>query len=162
MLNITRANQNPMTEPTRTREWDPFRVMQEMMRWDPFQEMAPMERGRAFYPQFDVKETGDAYVFTADLPGVKENDVEISLTGNRLVVSGKRDMEDRKEGDNWYTYERSYGSFTRAFTLPQGVDADKIDAQLKDGVLTLTVAKKPEVQPRRIQIGKTNGKSKVH
>ncbi|MFZ5478077.1 MAG: Hsp20/alpha crystallin family protein [Myxococcota bacterium] len=155
MLNITRGQSNVPSTATYGREWDPFRVMREMMRWDPFREMVPsgVERG-GFEPRFDVCEQGDAYVFKADLPGVKEEDVEITLTGNRLTVAGKREYEQKDEQDNWFAYERGFGSFTRSFTLPEGCATDDVHAELKDGVLTLHLPKKPEVQPRKIELKK--------
>lgn len=146
--------------------WDPWRMMRELFRWDPFAEMALPSYGTerpavAFTPQFDVKETKDAYVFKADLPGIKESDLDISLTGNRLVVGGRRESEEREEGETYFAYERSYGSFQRAFTLPEGTDPEHVAAELKDGVLTLTLPKKPEVQPKRISVKAGGGKEKV-
>ncbi len=143
----------------RTREWDPFQRMQELMNWDPFELMSPWLTGTGrqaastFLPAFEVKETKDAFIFKADLPGVDEKDIEVTLTGDRIVVSGKRESEKREESDRFYAYERSFGSFSRAFTLPEGVDGDNVQADLKNGVLTLRLAKRPEVQPRRIQVG---------
>jgi HSP20 family protein len=135
--------------------WDPLRAMRELMNWDPFAEMAPV-LGRSmepvFSPRFEVKETKGAYVFKADLPGVSEKDLEITLTGNRLTVSGKREAETQEDGDTYFTYERSYGSFSRSFTLPEGADADHAEAEIKNGVLTLSVPKHPEHQPKRISI----------
>src|SRR5438067_13730413 len=98
MANITRRGTGQLST---GQEWDPFRMMREMLRWDPFREMTPytggglQEGGLGFVPQFEVKETKDAYIFKADLPGVKEEDLDISLTGNRLTVSGKREAEQR-------------------------------------------------------------------
>jgi HSP20 family protein len=134
------------------REWDPFRVMRELMRWDPFTEMTPIAGEAAFAPAFDVKETKDAFVFKADLPGIQEKDLEVKLTQNRLSISGKREQEKSEKGETFYTYERSYGSFARAFTLPEGVDGDNIKAELKEGVLTLTLPKRPELQPKKIAV----------
>lgn len=151
MLNITRAQ--PRRELART-DWDPFRMMEQMLRGEYNRDEAVTPWADRFVPAFDVKETQDAYVFKADLPGIAEKDIEISLTGNRLVVSGKREMEKREAKENWYAYEREYGSFSRAFTLPEGIDAEHVTADLKDGVLTLTVAKRPEVQPKRIELNK--------
>jgi HSP20 family protein len=134
--------------------WDPFRLMREMLRWDPFRELAPYptKEQLRFSPSFDVKETPEGFVFKADLPGIKEQDLEISLTGKRLNVTGKREVEERKEGEHFYSFERSYGSFSRTFTLPDGVQADKVHAELKDGVLTLMLPKKTEVKPKKIDI----------
>jgi HSP20 family protein len=153
-MNITRRQASvPETRPAAI-EWDPFRMMREAMRWDPFREMSPLFAGEKglFMPDVDVKETESAYVFKADLPGMKEKDVEISLTGNRLTLSGKREEERREQHETYFTTERSYGAFTRSFTLPAGTDADHVKADLKDGVLTVNVPKKPEVQAKKIPV----------
>jgi HSP20 family protein len=134
--------------------WDPLRVMRDVLRWDPFREVeATFGDYQAFAPSFDVKETKEAYVFRADLPGVKQEDLELSLTGNRLSVSGHREQEKREESERYYAAERSYGSFSRSFTLPDGTDGEHVTADLKNGVLVLSVPKKPEVQSRKITIG---------
>lgn len=74
------------------------------------------------------------------------------MTGNRLTIAGQRHEEQREEGERYYTYERSYGSFSRSFTLPEGIDSENVQGELKDGVLTVSVSKKPEVQPKRIPL----------
>lgn len=91
-------------------------------------------------------------MFRADVPGAEDSDLDVKLTQNRLSISGKRESEKSEKGDTFYTNERSYGSFTRSFTLPEGVDADKIRAELKEGVLTLSIPKRPEVQPKKIAV----------
>jgi HSP20 family protein len=147
--------------------WDPFRAVRDVFRWDPFREIeaalgAEYRGVSSFAPTFDVKETKEAYVFRADLPGVKEEDLEISLTGNRLAISGHREQESREQGETYYATERSYGAFSRAFTLPEGVDGENVRAELKNGVLHVNVPKKPEVQPRRISVGSgAEGKAKA-
>lgn len=144
--------------------WDPVRLMRDMLRWDPFREIeAVLSPGdvRGFAPTFEVTETKDAYLFRADLPGVKEQDLEISLTGTRLAISGHREQEKHEQNDTFYASERAYGSFTRSFTLPEGVDGDSVSADLKNGVLTLTVPKKPEVQPKKIVVGAAGGGQKA-
>jgi HSP20 family protein len=134
--------------------WDPWRTMRALLSWDPFREMAayPAEERFAFSPAFDVKETKDAYLFKADLPGIKDKDLEVTMTGNRLTVSGKRDEEKEEKSERYYTYERSYGTFTRSFTLPDGADSEHLAASLEQGVLSITVPKKPEVQPKKIAV----------
>lgn len=134
--------------------FDPFRAMREMMRFDPFAEMSLAGNGAAlaFNPDFEVKETSEGYQFRADVPGLKEKDLEISMTGNRLTISGHRDSDKREENDRYYLYERSYGSFARSFTLPDGIDASKVNAELKEGVLTLLVPRRPDAQPRKINV----------
>jgi HSP20 family protein len=136
-------------------EWDPFRAMRDMLRWDPFREMAPMS---AYSPSFDVTETKDSYVFKADVPGVKQDDLEITLTGNRLQITGKRDIETEEKKDTYYTYERQFGTFTRTFTLPEGIDTAHARSDLKDGVLTLVIPKIGEAQAKKIPIA-TGAKS---
>ena len=79
-------------------------------------------------------------------------------TGNQLVVSGKRELESSKDTERYHLYVRSHGQFSRIFTLPDGVNPDQVTANLKEGVLTLSVGKKPEVQPRKISLsGKAQG-----
>jgi HSP20 family protein len=136
-------------------EWEPSRLMRALFGWDPFREMTPYvpePPNAAFIPAFEVKETKDAFVFKADMPGVKESDLDVTITGTRLSISGKRETEKSENTDTFYAYERSYGSFTRAFTLPEGCDANSVRAELKDGVLHLVLPKKPEVQPKKIAV----------
>jgi HSP20 family protein len=130
--------------------------------WDPFAGLLaeygfPMTRyfereAEAFVPRFEVKETKDALVVKADLPGVKTEDLDVSVQGNVLTISGKREQEKRTTEEQYHMVERSYGAFTRSFTLPEGVDSKNLDAELKDGVLTLTLPKIPEAKPQRVQI----------
>jgi HSP20 family protein len=140
---------------------DPFRLMGELMRWDPFGgegiDRLGMPAG-GFMPSVDVREGADGYHFRVDLPGVKDENVDISLTGNRLTISGHREDEKRDEGDRYHAYECTYGSFSRSFTLPDGTDSENVRADMKDGVLNVTVPKRPEVQPRRIPIGGGQGR----
>lgn len=153
MANLIRKNEGAQPERL-PREWEPLRLMRELVGWDPFAEMTPYgQELTGFVPRFEVKETKDAYLFKADLPGIQEKDLEITMTGNRLTVGGKREAEEHKEGETWYAYERSYGTFSRSFTLPEGTDFDHAAADLKNGVLAITVPKKPEHQPRKITLG---------
>jgi HSP20 family protein len=154
---IRQESSNQPLAPRRysSREWDPFRAMRNLIHWGPFAEMAPSFSAldnAEFVPDFEIKETRDAFLFRADVPGVKDADLDIKLTQNRLSVSGKRESEKTEKGDTFYATERSYGSFTRAFTLPDGVDAEHIKADLKDGVLTLSLPKKPEVRSKKIDV----------
>lgn len=141
---------------------DPFTMMREMMvePFRAFQQMAPwMEwreaREMMWTPSFEVRETDDAFLFKGDIPGVKQEDIDISIVGNALQVSGKREREEETEEGTMHTWERSYGSFMRTFPLPESADMDKVRADLKDGVLSIVVPKKPGSQParRKVQIG---------
>jgi len=91
-------------------------------------------------------------VFKADLPGVKESDIEVSLVGNRLAISGKREGEKEEKAETYYAYERSYGSFTRTFTLPSDIDSAHIKAELKNGELTVVVPKAAAAVAKRIPV----------
>ena len=145
--------------------WDPWRQMRALLSWDPFREMAPFpgfeDRSAAFAPAFDIKETKDSYEFKADVPGIQEKDLEVTVTGNRLTVGGKREEEKEERSERYYAYERNYGSFSRSFTLPDGADAEKLRASLEQGVLTVMVPKKPEVQPKKIAV-KAEGQAPKH
>ena len=152
MANLIRRNNPGSAVPSRA--VDPFEMMRDLMRWDPFAELGTLGGREEFTPTFEVKETRDAYEFKADLPGVKQEDLDISLTGNRLTVSGKREEERRQEDERYYAYERSYGSFSRSFTLPEGGDVEHARADLSNGVLTVTLPKRPEVQPKKIEVTK--------
>ncbi|MFN7134174.1 MAG: Hsp20/alpha crystallin family protein [Myxococcales bacterium] len=148
------------------RHWDPFRQMRELMQWDPLEHLMPLVSGResqetGFVPAFEVKETKDAFLFKGDLPGVKEEDVELSVTGNRLTVSGRREAERKDESDTWYAYERSFGAFSRTFTLPEGVNTDDVRAELKDGVLTIAVPKATQSVSKRIPLKKDKESAKA-
>jgi HSP20 family protein len=136
------------------RDFEPFRLMREMLGWDPFREIAPLAPAgvSAFSPAFEVKETKDSFVFKADLPGVKESDLEVSLAGNRLTLAGKRESEKEEKDDTYYMYERSYGSFTRTFTLPDKVDTSHVKAELKGGELTVVVPKTAAAVPMKVPI----------
>lgn len=130
--------------------------------WDPFAGLLaeygfPVQRyGEreldTFVPRFEVKETKEALVLKADLPGVKADDLDVSVKSNVLSISGKREQEKKTEEEHFHMVERSFGSFTRSFTLPEGVDTKGLDAELKDGVLTVTLPKAPEAKPQRVQI----------
>jgi HSP20 family protein len=143
-----------------TNEIDPFAWARQLLRWDPFRTISPTTYEPAtFAPAFEVKESKESYLLRADVPGVKEQDLDVSLVGNRLTVSGKRESEKEEHNDTFYTCERSYGSFMRTFTLPDGIDAEHVKAELKEGVLTIAVPKLPEAQPKKIAISRTEKKS---
>jgi len=157
MANISVQRQEPAAPQVASpREiTSPFGLWRDMLRWDPFAQMLPalLEREPlVFSPDFDVKETKEAFVFKADLPGVEVKDVEVQATDNRLTISGKRSAEKEEKSETTYRCERSFGSFTRAFTLPAGGDLERVAAELKNGVLTVSVPKKPEAKTKQINV----------
>ena len=103
-------------------------------------------------PALDVQEDKDNYVFRAELPGLKREDIDVSLQDGVLVISGERKAEKVEEGVEVHRQERHYGKFQRALTLPTPVAADKITAQYKDGVLTVTLPKVEEAKPKKIDV----------
>jgi HSP20 family protein len=151
MADIVKKNGGAMTD------WSPMRAMRDLLRWDPFREMAPFGASHeleaaTFSPSFEVTEGKDVYLFKADVPGIAKEDLEITATGNRLRIAGKRDQDIETRSDTVYTYERQYGSFARTFTLPDGADFEHATSQLKDGVLTLAVPKKAAAHSKKIEI----------
>lgn len=149
----------------RMRDLEPLRMFRDLLNWDPFQAMAPVWRripqDVGLAPDFDVKETKDAYCVEADVPGLKEDDVDVSVTGSRLTISGKREQETEERTDTYYTCERSFGSFSRSFTLPDGADTDNIQAELASGVLAVTIPKRPEVQPKKVSVKGSSERSAI-
>ena len=148
---IVRKTPGPMAQPQPATE--PFH----WIHWDPFRQMAPFLTGEdqsaRFVPDFEIKETPEGFVFKADVPGIQEKDLEITMTGNRLTISGKRETQKEEGNDIFYARECAYGTFTRAFTLPEGTEGNnKIHAELNQGVLTLFLPKRPEQQPMRIAV----------
>jgi len=93
-------------------------------------------------PASEASSDDEAYVISIELPGVDEKDIELTISDNILTVKGEKKFTREEEGDTWYFSERQYGMFARSFRLPADADADHVDADLKDGVLTVTVPKK--------------------
>ena len=153
MADIIRRRSSTPQQGTRT-EFDPFRQVQELLRWAPFAREGWLEAGADFSPDFEVIETNDNYSIRADMPGVSEKDIDVSVSGNMLTISGKREEDKREESDRYYVYERQYGAFSRSFALPETADAERIDARLDSGVLTLTIGKRVEAKPRKIELRK--------
>jgi HSP20 family protein len=143
---------------------EPFRLMRSLLGWDPFQEMVPMLRRPRieFIPAFEIKETKDNYLFKADVPGVKMSDLDVSISSNQLTVSGKREAEPEEKAETYYACERSYGSFSRSFTMPEAADTSAVSAELKDGVLTVSIKKKPASQPKKVDIKSQSSTAKPH
>ncbi|MGB2696509.1 MAG: Hsp20/alpha crystallin family protein [Candidatus Zixiibacteriota bacterium] len=103
-------------------------------------------------PSVDISETKDEIVVKAEVPGMKKDDIKINLQDNVLTLKGERKQEKEEKETNFYRMERCYGSFTRSFNLPTMVQADKIKASYKDGILNITLPKAEEVKPKQIPI----------
>jgi HSP20 family protein len=103
-------------------------------------------------PAIDMSEDEKAYKISAELPGLDAKDVDVSVSGNTLVVKGEKRQEKEEKDKNYYFSERAYGSFQRAFELPASIDRDKISADVSKGVLTVTLPKTPDAQKQQKKI----------
>jgi HSP20 family protein len=111
--------------------------------------------GGSWAPAVDIYEQDGNIVLKAELPGVDSKDVDIRLENNVLTLSGERKLDTEVKRENYHRVERSYGSFTRSFTLPTVVDQEKIKADYQDGVLRVTLPKREEAKPKQISIAVT-------
>jgi HSP20 family protein len=141
-----------------------------LVRWEPARELSTLQgemnrlfqaffegdngSGRQWAPAMDLMEVDDQLVLRADLPGLSEDDVRIEVRDNVLTVSGERKSEHEDKRNGYYRVERAFGRFGRSLTLPEGVDADKIEASFDKGVLEVRIPKPEARKPHRIAIGK--------
>lgn len=144
-----------------------------LVRWDPARELDSLqgEMNRLFssffdtptttngaatprwIPAMDLVETDEHFVLKADLPGMSENDVSIEVERNVLTISGERKTQHEAKHEGYYRIERATGAFSRALTLPDGVDAEAVAASFDNGVLEVRIPKPAQAKPRRVQIG---------
>ena len=152
--------------------------MTHLTRWDPFNEMSIQDRlneffnqpsgvftgplslfrgaeptGTAFVPPVNVYEDEHNIIVTAELPGIEEKDLNITVENNVLTITGERKMETEVKKENFQRVERRYGRFTRSFALPPTVDPENVNAEFNNGVLKLTLQKREEAKPKQIKIG---------
>jgi HSP20 family protein len=103
-------------------------------------------------PRVEVRDDKGAITLTAELPGVDKDQISVQFEDGVLTLSGEKKQESEVKENGFYRSERVYGKFTRSFTIPDAIDPDKIDADFRNGVLTLTLAKKPEAAPKKIAV----------
>lgn len=103
-------------------------------------------------PAVDVAEHEDTYVVNVELPGISKGDVKITMQGNILTIEGEKKAEKEEKEKNYHRVERSYGSFRRSFRLSSTVNSDKVDAQYKDGILTISLPKAEEARRKQIEV----------
>jgi len=141
----------------------------QLVRFNPFRELTGVDRlfndtfdrffedtntrlaNRTWSPSVDVSETETEVIFTAEFPGLEKDEIAISVKEGRLSISGERQFTEEKDTKH-HRVERWYGKFYRSFLLPKSADAEKISANLKNGVLTITLPKKEEAKPRQIAV----------
>jgi HSP20 family protein len=143
----------------------------DLVKWAPFREVSrlrdEMDRlwedifrpqrilrpgGDEWIPAVDISDTADEVTVMVELPGMESKDISISLIGDVLIIRGEKKAEKERQGETFLLTERSYGSFVRSLRLPAEVEADKIEAIYKQGVLTIICPKKDQVKPRIIKI----------
>jgi HSP20 family protein len=143
-------------------KWQPFREvtsLQERVNQlfnDVFSDIDSPDRSSLnsfpFAPRTDVYEEDDRIVLEMEVPGMREEDVHLTLEGNTLSISGERKIENNRKPDRYQRVERYYGSFSRTFTLPASVDPDSVDAKYEHGILHVSMAKKANARPRQIKV----------
>ena len=151
-----------------------------IIRWDPFRDLITLRekmnrlfedtfatRGEekdlmasTWTPSVDIYETENEVVLTAEIPGIEDQDIEIKLEDSTLSIKGERKLEKETKEENYHRIERAYGTFYRSFTIPHNVDQDKIQAEHENGVLKITMPRKPELKPQKVKILKPKGKAK--
>jgi len=136
--------------------WRPFRELEE---WDrrfddllgrPLWRLPVEERG--WMPAVDVFEKEDKFVVKAELPGMKEEDIHVSVVGDTLSIKGEKKTETEIKDEDYYRCERSYGTFYRSIPIPSNVDANKIEASFDDGVLEVALPKSAKIKPKKIAV----------
>ena len=149
--------------PYRKNEWlsDPFRELENLQKemnrlfgvsaaGNPWEDTAVF-RGQCS-PAIDVYDSQDNFQVKADLPGMKKEEIEISLQDNNLTIKGEKKKDNEVKEKDYYKTERFYGSFSRILRFPAAIDAEKIDARYENGVLTVTLPKKEEAKPKQIRV----------
>lgn len=116
---------------------------------DFFRPFRAFDRPWGVHPNLDVSETDDAIIVQAELPGLEQKDVEVTIENDMLTLKGTKEDEKKDEERNYYLVERSYGTFQRSVQLPTGLDRDNVKAVFKNGVLTVTLPKTPEAKSER-------------
>jgi HSP20 family protein len=154
--------------------------MNSVIRWEPFRNVNSLQEqfsrlfdtsfpGRSsesdlttWAPAVDIQETENELVLKADLPGIEDKDIDVRIENNTLTIRGERKFEKQVNEDNYLRVERSYGSFSRSFSLPNTINTEAIHAEYKNGVLTVQMLKRAESKPKQVKVNveATNGDKK--
>ncbi|HTP44456.1 MAG TPA: Hsp20/alpha crystallin family protein [Candidatus Acidoferrum sp.] len=154
--------------------------MNSVIRWEPFRNVNSLQEqfsrlfdtsfpGRSsesdlttWAPAVDIQETENELVLKADLPGIEEKDIDVRIENNTLTIRGERKFEKQVNEDNYLRVERSYGSFSRSFSLPNTINTEAIHAEYKNGVLSVQMPKRAESKPKQVKVNveATNGDKK--
>ncbi len=136
--------------------WDPWKDLREEIDrvFDSFFGRYPAipEQEGYFIPAIDVEETDNEYIVKAELPGLKKEDIKISVRGDSITISGERKREKEEKGKTYHRIEMAYGKFVRTIQLPDEIQPDKAKAEYKDGILIITLPKSEKSKPKEIEI----------
>ena len=149
-----------------------------IIRWTPFRDLVTREKMNRIFedtftsqgeekdmaasnwtPSVDIHENESELVLSAEVPGIEDKDIEIEIENNTLSIKGERKIEKETKEENYHRIERSYGSFYRSFTLPTNVNQDNIKAEHDNGVLRISLPKKPELKSKKVKVLKPKSKS---
>lgn len=151
--------------------------MNGITRWDPFQNLSALQEQvnrlfdskfahngdtatlTAWVPSVDVYETENELVIKADLPEIAEKDIDVRVENNMMFIRGERRFEEKVKEDSYLRMERSYGTFSRSFSLPNTVDTQAVKAEYRNGVLSVTLPKRAASKPKQVKINVTNGRN---
>jgi len=156
----TLSRWNPFNAPS---SWDPFRELEEMQNRlsSFFGRRVPLLKGggegeeftlTTWAPRVDIAEDDKEYVINAELPGVRKEDVKVSIENGALSISGERKTEKEEKGKKYHRVEQTYGTFMRTFTLPEGSSGEKISAEFRDGILRVHLPKDEKAKAKAIEV----------
>jgi HSP20 family protein len=160
---------NSPSDPDENFRCNQEKIIMAITRWDPFREVQTLQNrvnslfrdmngendalaAASFVPPVDIYEDDKKVVIKLEAPGIDEKDLDVRMENHTLTVKGERKFDSEEKEQNFHRIERRYGSFFRAFTLPSTVDAEHINANYRNGVLKLELAKKAEAQPKQIKV----------
>lgn len=141
-------------------------MSRELMPWSPLREIMSMRESldrffdeptkstAVFHPTVGIRETEKEFIIEADLPGVKEEEIDVEIESDKVILKGERKLENEIKREDYYHLETSYGSFSRMISLPSYVDASKAEAEYKDGVLTISIPKVEEKKSKKLKVKK--------
>jgi HSP20 family protein len=142
-----------LTRRQRPEYWSPLtRLQDELNRFFTYPDLGETEFFGNWLPAVDIREDKDKLVVKAEIPGMKKEDINVSVHENTLVLSGEKKCEEEEKNGETYRSERCYGRFQRSIALPWSVDTGKIDAQYRDGVLTVMLPKSEQAKPKQIDV----------
>ncbi len=150
-MNMTLWNRNPLLNDLACGGEDINRLMARLFGGSatPFDATTRLE---GFAPPIDVSETDDEFTVRAEIPGISPRDIDVTVTGTTLNFTGKKEEKEECESEDFYRCERRFGSFRRSIELPETVDAERVSAEIDNGVVTIHIAKKPGLRTRRVEI----------